>query len=229
MSSPEEWFRELPVVTKYYFCAAVLSTMATSFGLLNPYYLILDFNLVFSRFQVWRLLTCFIWFGNFGMPWLFQMFILVRYCEYLEKGYYNYGPRGTADMVMVCGFCMSVILSIAFLKGDMMMLGPALIFAVLYIWARKDPYRQVSMWGFAFKAWHFPFVLLLVGILMGGSPVLNIIGICVGHLFHFLMDVLPTTHRKTLLWTPEFLYDLFEKRAVGAPSNNWNSGPGYRM
>ena len=36
--------------------------------------------------QFWRMLTNFLYFGNFGLDYLFHMFFLVRYCRALEEG-----------------------------------------------------------------------------------------------------------------------------------------------
>ena len=47
---------------------------------------------------------------------------------------------------------------------------------ILYIWSRKDPYRQVVFYGFAFQAWHTPFLFLVLSMLLGANPVLDIVG-----------------------------------------------------
>ena len=50
--SLEDFFGELPVVTKFYLCAAFLSTLGVMLKIINPMYLILDFDLIWSKFQV---------------------------------------------------------------------------------------------------------------------------------------------------------------------------------
>ncbi len=40
---------------------------------------------------------------------------------------------------------------------------------------------------------------------MGNSPVNDLLGIAVGHLFYFLVDVLPQTQGRHFLATPAFL------------------------
>ena len=49
MSSPEEWYRNLPVVTRYYFSAAVIATIATSVGIVGAELMYLDFEAVFFK------------------------------------------------------------------------------------------------------------------------------------------------------------------------------------
>jgi len=226
MATPEEWFKNLPVVTKYYFVAAVATTTLISLGLVNPIYLYLDFDLVFRKFQIWRLITCFMFFGKFSLPFLFQIYILVKYFQMLEDGYFV-GSRGTADLIILMVFGWSVMLVIAYLLEGLVFLGPALVFMVLYIWSRKDPYRDVIFWGFRFQAWHFPFVLLLFGVLIGSSPVLDIVGIVVGHMYHFLVDIVPNEYNRRFLSTPQFLYNYFEGRP--ARTRSWQRGSGHRL
>jgi len=230
MASPEEWFKSLPPVTKHYFVIAVGSTVLTSFGVFSPYLLFLDFNLIFYKFQIWRLITCFFFFGNFGLPFVFGVYILVKYFGLIETEYYQ-GPRGTADLLFICAFGGGVMILVAYFWEGLVILGPAMTFMILYVWSRKDPYRQVMMWGFAFQAWHFPFVLLVFAVIMGNSPVLDILGIAVGHLYYFLSDVVPRVYGYQILKTPEFLYRIFETNPAvrAAAARPWMRGQGHRL
>jgi hypothetical protein len=42
-------------------------------------------------------------------------------------------------------------------------MGPSFLFYVLYIYSRKNPQRNVAVWGFAFKGWQLPFVFMALG------------------------------------------------------------------
>jgi len=212
MASPEAWFKSLPVITKTYFISVVATTLLCFFGVISPMLLYFDFNLVIFKFQIWRILTCFMFFGKFSMNWVFWMFMLVRYFSYLENDYYQ-GVRGTADFTYLVSFGMLCMLLISYF-WQLPFLGAPLVNMCLYIWSRKQPHRQVNFWGFGFQAWHLPFVLLVFGILMGSSPVLGIVGILVGHLFHYLKDIVPTVYQVTLLNTPQFVYKIFENQSI---------------
>jgi Derlin-2/3 len=100
---------------------------------------------------------------------------------------------------------------------------------VLYIWSRKDPYRQVTLWGFAFAAWQYPFALLVLGILFGSNPILDILGIVIGHLYHFLVDVVPVKYGKQVIRCPQFIYDLYEHGNLHGRATGWQRGPGHRL
>ncbi len=100
---------------------------------------------------------------------------------------------------------------------------------IIYVWSRKDPYKAVSFFGFAFSAWQFPFVMALFHFLLGSSPVTDLLGIVVGHLFHFIMDIVPSVYGVSLMKTPQFLYNIFEQGNVQARNQDWQRQGGYRL
>eukprot|EP01006_Ploeotia_vitrea_P025216 TRINITY_DN58066_c0_g1_i1.p1 TRINITY_DN58066_c0_g1~~TRINITY_DN58066_c0_g1_i1.p1 ORF type:complete len:235 (+),score=92.24 TRINITY_DN58066_c0_g1_i1:48-752(+) len=227
--TPETWFKTMPVVTKTYFCLAFGSTLLCTFGVISPMHLYLDFELVWKKFEIWRLFTCFIFFGKFSLPFLFSMLILTRYSTMLENGYFL-GNKGTAEMVFMMMFAGFVQWIVAYFWAGLYFLSSAMMFTIIYVWSRKDPYMAVSFWGFAFKAWHFPFVLTVFSMLLGASPVLNIVGIAVGHLYHYLRDIVPTYYPGwDLLQCPQFMYNLFEEQNVHGRNQRWQGGAGYRL
>ena len=40
-----------------------------------------NFDLIVYQWEVWRLVTNFLYFGNFSIDFIFHMFFLVRYCK----------------------------------------------------------------------------------------------------------------------------------------------------
>ena len=74
--SLEEQFNAIPKITRCYIVLAVATTACVSLGFLSPMQLYLDFGLIWNKFQIWRLFTCFIFFGKFSMSFLFQLYIL---------------------------------------------------------------------------------------------------------------------------------------------------------
>ena len=85
----------------------------------------------------------------------------------------------------------------------------ALLFYICYVWSRKNPSASVSFWGVPVGAPFVPWVMVVFKVLMGDVIFLPLLGIAVGHLFYFLVDVLPDLHDIDLLHTPKFLVDMF--------------------
>ncbi|ETO19205.1 hypothetical protein RFI_18026 [Reticulomyxa filosa] len=179
--------------------------------------------------QIWRIVTTFLYFGKFSFAWIFQMFLLVRYTSMLETEVLDPSPRGTAELVYLILFCAVGLLFFAWiLGGTLPFLGPALTFSLLYIWSRKNPYRQVNLYGFELKAWHLPFVLTAFGMLLGGSPVLDICGILIGHIYHYFDDIVPRVYGKRYIGCPQWLYNIFDTR-TDVRRQNWRGGEAHRL
>ena len=105
-----------------------------------------------------------------------------------------------------------------------------LLFALIYIEAKRDPEKIVMIWFVQVKSkklkylqkieinWNFliflidafsPWVLLFFSLITGGDIVSDLIGIAAGHLFYYLKDLAPINHNLDLLKTPGFLKDYF--------------------
>jgi len=238
--SPEDWYKGLPPVTKVYWTAAVLTTVLSSLGALSAMYLYLDFDLVVGKFQIWRLLTNFIFFGNFSMPFIFQVVLLVRYVGMVEEKF-GRDVQGTAAMLTMLLFGMVCIwlLALTVLPASYFY-GSSLVFMCIYVWSRSDPFADIVFYGFSFKQWHTPFLFLAMGVLLGGNPMLDLLGIGVGHAYYFLTDLVPRNWGRTVIWTPKFMVDgvkwahaKWANQPIpvnsAAPRPNWQQGPGHRL
>ncbi|KPJ08468.1 Derlin-2 [Papilio machaon] len=88
----------VPPVTRAYTTACVITTLAVQLDLVSPFQLYFNPNLILKKIQLWRLLTTFLFFGNLGFNFFFNMIFTYRYCRMLEEGSF----RGrTADFVVM--------------------------------------------------------------------------------------------------------------------------------
>lgn len=63
---------------------------------------------------------------------------------------------------------------------------------MLYLWSRRNPTVQINFLEiFHFRAPFLPWFLMLFVVMFGFSPKNDIVGICVGHLYYYLEDVVP--------------------------------------
>ena len=81
----EQWYFEIPIVTRCYLTASVLTTAACYFDIISPFSLYLNYRLIFEKYEVWRILTNFFFFGMPSLDFVFHMYFLVRYCRLLEE------------------------------------------------------------------------------------------------------------------------------------------------
>ena len=86
-------------------------------------------------------------------------------------------------------------------------LAPSFAFFVVYVWSRRNKNVRMSFLGlFTFTAPYLPWVILGFGVLLGQSPVFDLLGVAVGHVYYFLEDVYPEISGRRLLKTPGFMY-----------------------
>jgi hypothetical protein len=81
----EQWYLEIPIVTRCYLTASVLTTAACYFDIISPFSLYLNYRLIFEKYEFWRILTNFFFFGMPSLDFVFHMYFLVRYCRLLEE------------------------------------------------------------------------------------------------------------------------------------------------
>ena len=149
--------------------------------------------------------------------------------------------HGTADMLtMLLLGIVSIWLLAYFVLPASYFYGPSLVFMCIYVWSRSDPFAEVVFYGFSFKQWHTPFLFLVMGLLLGGNPVLDLVGIALGHAYFFAKDIVPRNYGRTLIWTPQWMVDGVKQAAArwagvpvpvnsAAPRPNWQRGPGHRL
>ncbi|XP_036614221.1 derlin-3 [Trichosurus vulpecula] len=205
-------FWQVPAVTRAYTAACVLTTAAVQLELITPFQLYFNPDLIFRKFQVWRLITSFLFFGPLGFSFFFNMLFLYRYCRMLEEGSF----RGrTADFVFMFLFG-GVLMTLFGLLASLFFLGQAFTIMLVYVWSRRNPYLRMNFFGLLnFQAPFLPWVLMAFSLLLGNSVLVDLLGIAVGHIYYFLEDVFPNQPGgKKLLLTPGFLKQLFNAPEV---------------
>ena len=152
-------FLSVPPITRSYVAGAILVTASCSLELVSPFSLYFNLRLVFFKWQLWRLVTNFFFFGALGVDFLFHMFFLARYCRLLEEGSFRGRPSDFALMLLFGGATMC--LASAFISAPPF-LGSSLAFMMVYVWARRNDDVRMSFLGlFTFRAPYLPWVLLV--------------------------------------------------------------------
>ncbi|KAF0985184.1 hypothetical protein FDP41_000223 [Naegleria fowleri] len=203
----EQWYFSIPVITRTFLTLSTITSFAVTFDLLSPLQLYLNFHSVFYQYQLWRLITNFLFFDKFSINFILHLYFLYFYCRRLEEHSFH---RKTADFFYLILFgsvamiCISPLLQLPFMSHS-------LVIMLLYIWSRRNPHEQFRIYGiFTVAAGYLSWVLLGVGLLMGMSPVVDLVGIAVGHVYFYLKDVIPGEFPGVdPMKTPSFLCKLF--------------------
>lgn len=131
-----------------------------------------------------------------------------------EKGPYNTGAGGgTADYFFALVFGITTLLVTYPFMTMFFRMPPLfctnLVFYVMYIWSRRNPTAQSNIWGVPIPAVWLPFAYLALSVVMGSSYFDIIHGLAVGHIYYFLVDVVPEVQGREILVTPSFLIERF--------------------
>mmetsp|Transcript_12635 Transcript_12635/g.22513 ORF Transcript_12635/g.22513 Transcript_12635/m.22513 type:complete len:243 (-) Transcript_12635:686-1414(-) len=205
MSSPQEMWDALPPVTRTWLGVSVVSTALVSFGTLDVSKFLFFLPLVYQKLELWRLFTCFVFFGKFSFNFLMQMMILARFSASQELDPYRTSRAGGSSDYLFSLIFMGLTCLVIAWAFDFMLMGPTLLFAVLYLWSKRNPDAPTSIWGFRIKGAQLPWAFIALNVLIGGSPMMDLIGVFVGHLYYFLAEVMPLSNNRQILTTPEWL------------------------
>jgi len=197
----------MPPVTKHYFGGVLLCSAATKLNYLRPMTLYFNPSRILQG-EVWRLATPFFYFGEFSFFYFLSLMMVFRYCKSLEEEHY----RGrTAEFLLFFGFSAGSILAISAALSQPWT-APAFKQVMVYLWARRNPHTLLSVFGLVVRAPYLPYVFLVLGFLMDGSIMSDLIGIFVGHVYYFLMDIFPRQEGGfEILSTPEFMKRYFNE------------------
>ena len=219
----QQEFMSIPPVTRAYTTACVLTTLAVQLDLVTPFQLYFNPDLVFRKYQFWRLITSFLYFGTFGFNFVFNIIFTYRYCRMLEENNFRGKVAAFVYMFILGGAIMIVSLPTnyqlinCFVKFifsqitacfvSLVFLGQAFTIMLVYVWSRRNPYIQMNFFGILnFKAPYLPWVLLIFSLLLGNPIVVDVMGIVVGHLYFYLEDILPNqSNGIRVLKTPRIL------------------------
>ncbi|KAI4749509.1 putative membrane protein [Aureobasidium sp. EXF-12298] len=186
----EQWFFEMPVCTRWWTTATVVTGLLVQCHILTPFQLFYSFRAVFVRSQYWRLLTTFIYFGPLSLNLLFHIFFIQRYARMLEES-----AVSQAHFTWMLCYAITTLLCLAPLVS-VVFLGSILSSTLVYIWSRKHPDVQLSFLGlFVFRAPWLPWVMIGLSVVMHGNwPKDELCGIAVGHVYYFFNDIYPANH-----------------------------------
>ncbi|XP_044524892.1 derlin-1 isoform X2 [Gracilinanus agilis] len=196
MSDLGDWFRSIPVITRYWFAGAIVVPLVGKLGLINASYFLLWPDAFLYHFQIWRPVTATFFFPvgpGTGFLYLVNLYFLYQYSTRLETGAFDGRPADYMFMLLFNWICIVI----TGLVMDMQLLMIPLIMSVLYVWAQLNRDMIVSFWfGTRFKACYLPWVILGFNYIIGGSYPMDLGG-------------------RTFLSTPQFLYRWLPSRRGG--------------
>ena len=201
-------FNESPKITRLLILSSFAISILVWSGLINTLDIYLNFGLIIHKFEIWRLVTTFLYFGEFNLNLILHMYIFFRDSKILEKKIFH---GSSADYLYFILFCKIFLLILSpFTKS--LFLSSSLNFAMMYYWGRKSKTTNVEFMGvFTFRAPYLSIFYIIISFLLGYEYKQLIYGIIVGHVYFFGKDILPRIKGikgVKLLETPRFIQSL---------------------
>lgn len=222
MSELQSWYYGLPSVTKWFFTLSAATTLLGALGVLSYDRMIFAIDPIFREFQIWRILSPFL-FHFLSIQFAISMMFLLRFGQNLERVKFAGRSADFLWMLMLCGF----LLMIPGYYFNIRLLGESLIMSVIYLWARYNADTTVSfMFGLQFKAKYLPWAMVAFTALVGANPVAELFGIIAGHIYFLLSELVPRDYGVNIVKTPTFISTMFfDEAPVYAPQQGQQMPP----
>lgn len=195
------WLNTPPRITRWLLVPTLCIPFLCRFGFLSVYSLVHDWTMIWSHFQLWRIITP-LFSAGFGINLLFTCYFRYQCMHQLEL--VNYWDK-PADLVFFLVFITGMY-NLAAAIVPLYVFEEALTMSIVYLWAQYYRDNIVNfLFGMRFQAMYLPWVLLVMDILYEKSLVASIVGLITGHIYYFLYVVYPRTGSASILSTPLFL------------------------
>jgi len=200
----ESMLQEVPPVTRVLCGSSILIHFLAYVNFVTQFDVFFSFQLIFTKFQFWRLYTNLFYFGDEGIFVFFQLLMLYRCSKRLEEHTFR---NKTADYIYF--LLLGVVLMTCYgAIAGFTTHSRSFLTMLLYIWSRYNQNVVLLVFGFVpMKAPYITWFFVLFDILIGKSIAADLLGIVLGHAFYFFNDVypkLPLSKGKQFLKTPAF-------------------------
>lgn len=183
-------FTESPPLTKIYITASFTASLIGYLQNANqfPAYFLLNWKDTLTKFQFWRPITAFLNFGPLNLGWLMTAHFVWTYMSTLER--LNHATPYEFWYMIFFG-CTSMVLGYTCLNIPPRFLGHNLSTFLVYVWSRYHEGLEVNMFEmFNTRAEMLPWFFLAQTFLLEGEvPLLDLLGIVFGHVYHYLRGI----------------------------------------
>ncbi|WEL39965.1 endoplasmic reticulum membrane protein [Encephalitozoon hellem] len=199
----------IPPITRYIVLLISIVELLVYIDAVSPYSLYYS-PLFLKKLEIWRVFTSFLYFGRPTLDMFMHVVFLYRYSRMLEEG-----CASTSEYFWLIFVISSALFVISNIYG-ISALGTSFSSTITYIWTKRNPRAIVQIFGFiSFPAFYLPFILPGFMLLSKRSiSIDDVLGIVVGHLFHYFKDVYPRWGRDVLK-TPCWAKKLFNEHPSG--------------
>ncbi|ETW39550.1 hypothetical protein PFNF135_05580 [Plasmodium falciparum NF135/5.C10] len=178
----------VPLITRLYLILSFALMVLCSLDIISPLSLYLNWNLVLREHQYWRLITCFLYFGSFGIHFFWDVYVLIYYCSSLEEVTFR---NNSADFLWMIILCCCMLLGVSYMFGGVYFYSSCIINVITYIWSKNNSTTRLTILFFTIRASYLPWALTLLSLIVDYNSNDNFFGILVGHIYFFFTSIFP--------------------------------------
>ena len=181
----EELIGYIPPITKIIAGGSLLISTLCSINFIEVHDLYFDMTLIIDKHEYWRILTTFLYYGNFGIHTFIHLFALFQNSKMLEVMMFQ---GQLADFLYFIILSCAAMLVIA-PALNLYFLSESLFMCLTYLLSKKNREGRIALIGLPVN---IPYAFLPYIFLMFGMDKSKIIGMVIGHVYYFCEDVLPS-------------------------------------
>ena len=192
----------------------IFSNMDEERDLLNK--MKLDYNKVIKNYELWRLITTFLYIGKPSPKLIFNYFLYYKRMKSTEKKFIK--NKKLSEFIMLLFYLMifsHVSNFIAFLLFSFKpnsFLSHQLMFNIILINSKRNPEKMFRFYLAKIPNKFVPYFLFTMRTIKSGKILKNLISFIPGIAYYYLKDVIPKIYKNAdLLVTPKFLDDFCKK------------------
>ncbi|KAF9509141.1 hypothetical protein BS47DRAFT_1377639 [Hydnum rufescens UP504] len=178
-----------PPITRTWLGLSVALSVAVQCQLVTPLQLYFSYKSAFESYQLWRTATTFLYFGSLSLDFVFHLFFFMRYSRMLEESSFA-NKRADYFWLLLQSSILLLVISPLF---TLPFLSAPLAFVPIYLWSRRHPSTQISLFGLVtITAPYLPLALVAFSWIINGTWTAaagDLLGCAVGHLGWFIRDV----------------------------------------
>ncbi|SPJ13045.1 derlin-1 [Plasmodium sp. DRC-Itaito] len=178
----------VPLITRIYLILSFALMVLCSLDIISPLSLYLNWNLVLREHQYWRLITCFLYFGSFGIHFFWDVYVLIYYCSSLEEVTFR---NNSADFLWMIILSCCMLLGVSYMFGGVYFYSSCIINVITYIWSKNNSTTRLTILFFTIRASYLPWALTLLSLIVDYNSNDNFFGILVGHIYFFFTSIFP--------------------------------------
>ncbi|SOV83746.1 derlin-1 [Plasmodium sp. gorilla clade G3] len=178
----------VPLITRLYLILSFALMVLCSLDIISPLSLYLNWNLVLREHQYWRLITCFLYFGSFGIHFFWDVYVLIYYCSSLEEVTFR---NNSADFLWMIILSCCMLLGVSYMFGGVYFYSSCIINVITYIWSKNNSTTRLTILFFTIRASYLPWALTLLSLIVDYNSNDNFFGILVGHIYFFFTSIFP--------------------------------------